>query len=250
MNADFSVASILLCALTLQGQITTTLNRLPNGMDEVKIRNNSANGLVAFVVTAKQVPMSPANSTAPLVTYSDTLIDPEMKPLAATEERIVIQRGFAERTASNSKPVPRRTIEEPLAAAGIFDDGSTTGDPLLVSRMLLRRSNMLQAVETALEILLDAGRRNVPRDQLTEQFKRMADSLRRWYLPPEQQVGLRVYQPLIGKLINLPAPELGAPFPPSAFVTQETTALNRQRVALLESQPSLADGTLISTSTR
>ncbi len=250
MNAGFSVASFLLCAFALHGQIAATLNRLPNSIDEIIIRNNSANNLVAFGVTAKQVPMSSATSTAPLVVYSDTLIDSEMKPLGATEERIVLRRGirYSEPArAESSRPSPRHTLEEPINVAGIFDNGTTTGDAALVSRMLSRRSSMLQALETALEMLLDAGKRNVPRDQLTEQFKRMAASIGRWYLPPEQQVGLGVYQPIIGKLINLPPLELGAPFPPAAFVAQETSALNRQRVALLESQPSLADGTLIST---
>ena len=105
---------------------------------------------------------------------------------------------------------------------------------------------MLLAVETTLETLSDAGRRNIPRDQLITQFKKMADSLRRWYLPTEQQVGLGVYQSMIGKLMNLPDVQYGSPFPPASFVAEETAVLRQQRVILSESQPSLADGNQIS----
>jgi hypothetical protein len=111
--------------------------------------------------------------------------------------------------------------------------------------LMLRRSNMLLAVETALEELSHAGRRNVPRGQLIQQFKKMADSVRRWYLPPEQQIGVGVYQSIVGKLVNLAEPQQGSPFPPGDFVERETAILRQQRVTLLESQPSLADAGLI-----
>ena len=126
--------------------------------------------------------------------------------------------------------------EEPIVA-GILADGTTTGDAALLTRLIVRRGNQLAAVEMAMEMLSDAGRRNVPRDQLIEQFKKMMKSVSHWYLPPEQQVGSSVYQSLVGKLINLPEEPVGSPFPPSTFVAEETAILNRQRVALSESQP-------------
>lgn len=241
MKTVISAASVLACAFSLDAQITTTLNRLPGGMEEIRIRNNSAISLVAFVVTVKQVTGSHAAGAEHGVAYFDTIepdaIEPPTVPLMPGEERVVMGRGFAS--------PGRHIFEEPIVTAGIFADGTTTGDAALIARLVLRRSNMLAAVETALETLSDAGRHNVPRDQLIERFKKMARSVSYWYLPPEQQVGLLVYQPIIGKLMNLPEGEVGVPFPPATFVAQETAMLNRQRVTLLESQPSLADAAFV-----
>jgi hypothetical protein len=92
MKTVLSVASVFACAFSLDAQIATTLNHLPDGLDEVRIRNNSATGLVAFVVTVKQVPLSPATSTAPFMVYSDPLIEPATKPLLPGEERVVMMR--------------------------------------------------------------------------------------------------------------------------------------------------------------
>ena len=63
---------------------------------------------------------------------------------------------------------------------------------------------MLLAVETALETLSDAGRFKVPRDRLIAQFGKMADSLNRWYLSAEQQVGRSLYQSIAAQLRALP----------------------------------------------
>jgi hypothetical protein len=137
------------------------------------------------------------------------------------------------------------SLEEPIAAAGIFADGSTTGDAALLSRLMLRRSSMLLTVEMALEALSDAGRQGTPRYQLIVQFKKMTDSLHRWYLTPEQQIGLRVYQPILGELVNMPGRQDGSPDPLATLIAEETARLRQQRVTLSESQPSLADEALI-----
>jgi hypothetical protein len=111
---------------------------------------------------------------------------------------------------------------------------------VLLSRLMLRRSNMLLAVETTLEMLTDAGRRNVPRDQLIEQFRKLSEFVNHWYIPAEEQVGRALYLSMIEKLLHVPEGPLGSPFPPTAFVEKETETLNRQRIALRDSQPSLA----------
>jgi hypothetical protein len=246
MKAVISVASVLACALSLDAQITATLNRLPDGLDEVRIRNNSATSLAAFVVSVKQAPRSAYPSNGPFGVYSDPSIDPANRPLLASEERVVMtMKAMAapgwDASGKRLSERPIHVLEEPIVTAGVFADGSTTGDATLLTRLMLRRSNMLLAVETALETLSDAGRRNVSRDRLIEQFRKMADSVRRWYVPPEQQVGRSLYQSIIEKLMNLSEGEVGSPFPPANFVEQETAMLNRQRVTLLESQPSLVD---------
>ena len=242
MKVIVSVASMLACLVSVHAQVAGTLTRLPDGQDEVRIRNNSMGPLVAFAVTAKQVPWETASSTAPLVIYADPLIDAPIQPLAPGEERVVMRWGG---TIWGRKALIQRHLEQPVVTAGIFADGSTTGDAALLIRLISRRSNMLLAVETALEVLGEAGRRNAPREQLVAQFQRMAGLMNRGYLSPEQQVGRALFQVITGKLINLPEGELGAPFPPEAFVSRETAALNRQRVTLLESVPSLVDAALI-----
>lgn len=247
MKAVFAVASIFACALLLDAQITATQNRLADGHTEIKVRNNSSVSLDAFAVSIKYTTPDSAGN-APVVIYVDTVIDafPAIgisanelppRPIVAGAEYTTVP---LLRIAKNGN-IGEIHFEEPIITAGIFAGGATTGDAILLNRLMLRRSNMLLAVETILEMLSDAGRRNIPRDQLLRQLRTMSDSVNRWYVPPEQQVGRGLYQSVIGKLMSLPEEPAGSPFPPSAFVARETAALNRQRVILSESQPSLAE---------
>lgn len=234
MKTVISVAFVLACAFSLHAQVTASLNPSPDGSTEIRIRNDAAVSLAAFVISVK---LANGASDAPLVVYVDPTIDTAARPVLPNQERIVEPERILLRRGSK----PFAIFEQPIATAGVFADGATAGDAALLTGLMLRRCNMLQAVETVLETLSDAGRHNVPRDQLIAQFRRMADSVNRWYLPPEQQVGRSLYQSIIGKLTNLPQVQVGSPFPPTTFVAQETAILNRQRVTLLESQPSLAD---------
>src|SRR5437899_1377214 len=173
MKTVISVAFLLACVFPLDAQITTTLTHLPDGMDEVRIRNNSSISLVAIVVAGKWVTRSAASPgellrhadrtaeavARPFVVYSDPLIEPAKRPLLASEERVMMMGTPAGRLQAWS-------LEEPTLTAGIFADGSTTGDAALLSRLMLRRSNMLLAVEMALEALSDAGRQGISRYQL------------------------------------------------------------------------------------
>ena len=254
MKVFASIASVFVCAFSLDAQITATLNQLPDGSSEIRIRNNSAVNVDAFATSVNCVLHSSTgpDSPNPVIVYVDPITDvfptidvrspgqTVIGPLAPNQERTVAPAGHAGGMFRGRFNI--RLCEDRIAAAGILADGTTTGDPALLTGLMLRRSNMLLAVETALEKLSDAGRQGMLRKQLLEQFKSMADSVSsRWYLPPEQQIGLRVYQSIIGKLVDLPEIRDGSPDPLAAFVAEETAMLRQRRVALSESQPSLAD---------
>lgn len=239
MKAVFSIASLLVCAFSSNAQITATLRPLPDGSADIRIRNDSAVGLTAYAIRVNETNRV---TDGPLIVYVDSLIDEAATPVSPSQEHVFKEgRHFVERYGE----VLYAVFERPIVTAGIFADGTTIGDATLLTGLTLRRRNMVQATELAIEMLSDAGQHNVRREQLIGQFKRMADSLNRWYLPPELQVGHTVYQSIVGKLVNLPEVPVGSPFPPSDFVSRETTMLNRQRVTLLESQPSLAEAALI-----
>jgi hypothetical protein len=237
MKTTIAAACLLACAFSLEAQLTPTLKRLRNGLDEVAVRNDSAAAVVALAISVTRAPGS-GYPNAPLVIFSGPLIDPAAQPLAAGEKRVGIAMGGP---VAGPLRIRAHVLEEPVAAAGILADGTTTGDAALLTRLMVRRSNMLQAVEMAIETLADAGKHNVPRGQLIGEFKRLADSLNHWYLPPEQHAGGHLYESIAGELLSLPEGPPGSPFPPDAFVEQETAALRRQRLTLLESRPSLAD---------
>src|SRR5215203_5771146 len=182
MRSIVSVASVFFCAVSLNGQITASIRRLPENVDEVRIRNDSAAVFVAFAATVGFAHGSANSIQSPFVWFSDPLVDIRTTPLAPGDERLIASR-------RPDYSAMKRVFEEPTAAAGILADGTPSGDPALLSRLLLRRSNMLQAVELAIDTLTDAGNRNYPKAQLINEFKRLTNSLDRWYLPPEQQVG-------------------------------------------------------------
>jgi hypothetical protein len=255
MKAVISLAALLGCALSLDAQITAALNRLPDGSIEIRVRNDSAVSSTAFAIKVDHVTGSAMAGTRhvyldPDTVYVDTAIDTALRALQPNQEhtfkpRLRSRSGgpapLVQILSDERKQMPKQVdlSEHTVTTAGVFADGSTTGDAALLARLMLRRSNMLLAVETTLETLSDAGRRNVNRDQLIGQFKKLADSVRHGYLPLEQRIGLDLYQSIIGKLMNLPETKDGSPFPPNEFVLQETTRLRQQRIPLLESQPSL-----------
>jgi hypothetical protein len=225
------------CASSLYSEIVTSTSRSPAGVLEIRVRNKSAVALQAFAVAMN--PSREAEDQTQFVAFSDTLID-ETGTLGPEGERAlpVLQRS---RRGQRTEDL----FELPVITAGILADGTTTGDAVLLNRLMLRRSNMLLAVETALETLSDAGGRNVPRHELIQQFRRMGDVVWRWYVPPEQQIGRNLYRSLADKLQNIPEGPVGSPFPPSVFVAEQTAMLNKQRTALLQSQPGLATAALI-----
>jgi hypothetical protein len=254
MKTLLLIASGIACTCSVRAQISTTLNRLPTGEVRITVRNNSNRSLTAFAVSANVIPMNPAAgirnaSDALWVAYHDSAIDLTMKPLPPNQERVVpgrvkcIPKGLWSKEAREAIPESNcDQLEQPLETAGIYSDGSTTGSAVLLTRLMLRRSSMLLAIDSASAALSEAGKHNYPRGQLVEQFRKLVDSASGWYLFPEQQVGRDLFESIIGKLKNLPQGDLGAPFPPTVFIEEETARLKQMRVALWESQPSLADG--------
>ncbi len=231
-KTTFAIASFLALAGSLSAQISTRVERLREGAQEILVRNDSKVDLVAFVVRAKQLPWSPAEPSGPSLTFCDAL-EGNWDALAPGEERPLKKLFDAP---------GRHAFEPPVVAAGIFGDGSTAGDKALLALLMAYRSNRLAAIETTLDALTEAGRGNVPRDQLIGQFKKMADAARRWYVPEEQRGAAGVYEAMVGGLMNLPVEGPGDPFPPTAFVTEQAARLTRARAALLEARPSLAEG--------
>ena len=249
MRSALQIACGLACAFTMHAQLTVTFNRPQGDREEVRVRNDSSSPVAAFAVSAKRIAGDDSASASAFVVFFDPLIDPADMPLASQEERTVIQFGVPLRgpgSVRRPSPLIGNRLAPPILAAGILEDGSTTGEPVLLVRLIWRRSNMLLAVENALETLKNAGQHNVPREQVIGEFDRLAEALNHWYLPAEQTVGRSLYQSVAAKLRNLPEPKLGEAFPPSAFIAEQTGALNKQRVSLLESQPSLADAVVVS----
>jgi hypothetical protein len=247
MKTVISLVFALACVLSLNAQIAATLTPLPDGSNEIAIKNNGSASLVAFAIVAHRKTgdglsgsLASHFADVPAKFYFDSATDAATKPLLPNEQRTVAQNTVI----MDRAPAPGRhfiLFDEPIVTAGIFADGATTGDPVLLSRLMLRRSNMLLAVETAIDMLSDAGGRNIPRSQLIGQFSKMAASVNHWYLPPEQEVGRDLYLSIIDKLMHVPEGPLGSPFPPTAFVDQETAVLVQRRAALVEARPNLED---------
>jgi hypothetical protein len=225
---------ILACAMPLDAQLSAVLNHVAGRPPEVEIRNDSALNLTAFAIRMEPVDQS-AENPAPFVFFLDATVDRD-RPMPLTPRGTY---GIAVPARIRRAQAPESLYRAPIVTAGIFADGTTTGEASLIGRLVLRRCNMLQAVELARDMLSAAGRHNVPRAQLVGQFQQMADSMNHWYLPGEQQVGRSVYQSIVGKLMGLPDMPFGAAFPPTAFVEQELASLSQQRTVLMESQPAL-----------
>lgn len=237
-------ALILGSVFPLAGQVTATMDRLPDGSTGVRIRNEGAVDVTAFGIRVKYLTGNSAVND-PLIVYVDPAID-AIPPVNTYARRIAASPLGPNQEITvelaHMLPFPRGreglSFERPQVA-GVLADGSSTGDAGLIARLLLRRSNMLLAVETTLEILSKAGRQNLERDQIIGQFESITDAMDRWYIPSEQQVGLRVYRAAIGKLKDLPDGAIGTAFPPGGFVARETAMLTEQRAALLESLPAV-----------
>lgn len=250
---------VIIGSFSSAAQIATTMRRLDDGSTEITLKNNSPLTIEAFAISAtlagKNGMVRNPNGGPSFVAYYDPAIDSSTRLLPNQEQilppvrimcgPVVKQSGsdaLRDAERAHKDRLYRRSLIcalEELVVASVFGDGSTSGDAALLTRLLFRRSNMLLAIDTTIETLSRAGRHNPSREQLIDTFKNLADSLNRWYLSDEQQIGRRLYQAEVAKLLSLPKAELGSPFPPSDFVRRETAMLAEQRIALVQSPPSL-----------
>jgi hypothetical protein len=192
MRSKTLLALSLASAIPLSAQITATLHRLSNGTSEIRVRNDATIPLTTLAISVDFVNRITATPEA-LVAYVDPVIDKVLPnrngaPLAAMPLAPQQEITFSPEVLVAVSPLTGKPSFSGLRIAGLFADGTTYGDTGLATRLALRRSNLLSAVDTTLEILADAGRHNVPRSFLIGQFKTVMDALSHWYLPSEQQI--------------------------------------------------------------
>ena len=89
MKIVISVASVLACAFSLGAQIAATLNPLPDGSTEIRIRNQTAVSLTAFAI---RVNVANGVLDTPLLVYADSAIKTEAL-LLPNQERLVKRGG-------------------------------------------------------------------------------------------------------------------------------------------------------------
>jgi len=156
MTVAISAAAVLACSLCLDAQIQATLHPLGDGSTEIGIGNAGAVSVTAFAIRANDVN---GVMEGPLIVYSDSAIDPGAAPVLPNQEgRIEGRRRAVMRNGKRTHSI----FEQPMVTAGIFADGTTTGDASLLAGLILRRCNMVQAVELALEMLSDAAATTCP----------------------------------------------------------------------------------------
>jgi hypothetical protein len=245
MRPLLSFVLLAACAAAASAQVAATVGLAPDGSTEITLRNDGPVELTAYAIRVTYHTQQP-EFDGPIVVYVDPVLDTrpvprpptsrtESGPIAPGGEFTFLAGNMVAYNLGRGRPV----FDQPIVA-GIFADGSTTGDTGLLTLLMLRRSNMLAAVETSLEILTAAAQRGTPPAEVAQQLDTIAATLRHWYLPKEQTVGLELYESIIARVMALPEERADEPSPLSTLVAEERPALLQRRALLLGARPGLA----------
>lgn len=143
MRRIISAAVLMTSAFALEAQINARLDPLADGTTRIGIANDAVGELSAFAVSMKET--NGLIEEGRLTIYADSAIDAAATPVLA-HQRWFVEAGFCAMPQNGKRAC---TVFEQPIIAGIFADGSTTGDATILNQLLSRRRNMLHAVEIA-----------------------------------------------------------------------------------------------------
>jgi hypothetical protein len=151
------VLSLMLGVLSASAQLSTAVNELGDGRSQVTITNTSGVPLEAFVAT--WITPEPSGGHRSSLTYNDALLQAGFKTVPTT---FTLMGGGADTQIQ--------------VQAGIFQDGSTYGDPQWIEGIRKHRVYYLQALDAFLAELRAASP-TTSQVGLVQQFSETRDRL-------------------------------------------------------------------------
>ena len=157
MQMSKFVLSFGLIVLSASAQLTTAVSNLGNGRSQVTLANSKGVPLEAFVAT--WVTTDPSGALRPSSMYNDSLLQFGSKTVPTTF------------TFMSSVTNPQFQVQ-----AGIFQDGTTYGDPKWIAGIRARRIDYLQALDAFIADLRAASP-TTSQAALVQQFDATRDQL-------------------------------------------------------------------------